>query len=218
MSEKAHKKRDLAGRGSWWLGTLKDTPVPGRYHIRDFIEEAELNPVRKTYGFRGPGRDAPTLPTRKGDTLLPGAYDFVDSTQEVLMRRASYAFKARPRPDIVTLGVRDKDVHTSPCDYEVMAKPVEKLPCEHVMFRSAVRRISFPPKEGPAPCHYDPRTRSSEGITSCFRSTLPRLHRVVHSTTPGPGTYEPSWKLPGRRLGTETTMSPSHGLFFRDID
>uniref|UniRef100_A0A3P8SA45 Si:ch211-93n23.7 n=1 Tax=Amphiprion percula TaxID=161767 RepID=A0A3P8SA45_AMPPE len=152
-------------------------PNPGTYHIWDFIEEADLNPVRKTYGFKGVGRKAQTLGVCKGDLLLPGAYDYIDSTQEVLRTQASYSFKNCPRPGIVTLGIRDKDINTSPCDYNVTAKPVEKIPC-HVMFRSTVQRISFLPKEGPAPCHYNPQTRPAKGITSCFKSTLPRLHSV----------------------------------------
>ncbi|XP_047459570.1 protein STPG4 [Mugil cephalus] len=192
--EKGDDRPDRCSRGSWWLGSLRDTPVPGVYHIRDFIEEAELNPVRKTYGFKGVGRRAPTLDVRKGDLLLPGAYDYTDSTQEVLTRQASYSFKACPRSSNVTLGVRDKHINTSPCDYNVTAKPVEKIPCKHVMFRSTVPRISFPPREGPAPGHYNPQSRAAKGITSCFRSTLPRLH-CVPSETPGPGSYEPYWKL-----------------------
>ncbi|KAK5853641.1 hypothetical protein PBY51_014779 [Eleginops maclovinus] len=213
-TDKADDKLDPSGRGSWWLGTLKDTPIPGFYHIRDFLEEAELNPVRKTYGFKGVGRKNPTLGIRKGDLLLPGAYDYTDSIQEVLKNKASYSFKNCPRPDIVTLGIRDKHINTSPCDYDVTAKPVEKIPCKHVMFRSTVQRISFPPKEGPAPCQYNPATRPGKGITSSFKSTLPRLH-CVHSKTPGPGAYEPCWKL-GERLTTDP-IDPSFSLFFRNI-
>lgn len=87
---------------------FQDTPNPGLYHIRDFIEEAELNPVRKTYGFKGVGRKAQALGIRKGDTLLPGGYDYTNSLQEDLMHQPSYFFKNCPRPDIVTLGIRDK--------------------------------------------------------------------------------------------------------------
>ncbi|KAF0027166.1 hypothetical protein F2P81_019907 [Scophthalmus maximus] len=157
----------------------KDTPLPGLYHIRDFIQEADLNPVRRTYGFKAVGRKAQTLGVRDGDLLLPGAYDYTDSTQKVLMRPASYSFKNCPRPDIDTLGIRDKHINTSPCDYNVTAKPVEKIPCKHVMFRSTVQRISFPPK------------------------------------SPGPGAYEPHWKL-GDRLNTQV-VDPSFSLFFRSI-
>uniref|UniRef100_A0A3B4T2M2 Uncharacterized protein n=1 Tax=Seriola dumerili TaxID=41447 RepID=A0A3B4T2M2_SERDU len=116
---------------------FQDTPIPGLYHIRDFIEEADLNPVRKTYGFKGVGRKAQTLGVRNGDLLLPGAYDYTDSTQEVLMHQASYSFKNCPRPDIVTLGIRDKP---SPHPFSLLSSP-----CRHVIFRSTVQRISFPP-------------------------------------------------------------------------
>ncbi|KAA8584070.1 hypothetical protein FQN60_015278 [Etheostoma spectabile] len=197
-TDKGDDKVDLCGRGSWWLGTLK----------------AELNPVRKTYGFKGVGREAHPLGVRKGDLLLPGAYDYPDSIQEVLKHQASYSFKNCPRPDIITLGIRDKHINTSPCDYDVTAKPVEKIPCKHVMFRSTVQRIGFPPKDGPAPCHYNPQTRPGKGITSCFKSTLPRLHSV-QSKTPGPGAYEPCWKL-GDPVNTEA-IDPSFSLFFRNI-
>uniref|UniRef100_A0A3B4ZWZ3 Si:ch211-93n23.7 n=1 Tax=Stegastes partitus TaxID=144197 RepID=A0A3B4ZWZ3_9TELE len=166
------------------------------YHIRDFIEEAELNPVRKTYGFKGVGRKAQTLGVRQGDLLLPGAYDYIDSTQEVLMNQASYSFKNCPRPDIVTLGIRDKVAFRHDLYQFSHPTPLPSLlssSCRHVMFRSTVQRISFPPKEGPAPCCYNPQPRPAKAITSCFKSTLPRLHSV-NSKTPGPGTYEPYWK------------------------
>ncbi|XP_074532395.1 protein STPG4 [Halichoeres trimaculatus] len=213
-ADKADDKVERCGRGSWWLGTLKDTPIPGLYHIRDFIEEAELNPVRETYGFKGVGRKAQTLGVRSGELLLPGAYSYTDSTQEVLAHRASYSFKNCPRPDVVTLGIRDKHINTSPCDYNVTEKPVEKTPCKHVMFRSTVQRISFPPKEGPAPGQYDPQSRPSRGITSCFKSRLPRLH-LVHSDTPGPGAYEPCWKL-GDHLSAEA-VDPLFRLLYRNM-
>lgn len=64
--------------------------------------------MRVTYGFRGTGRNGQTTFVRKGDALLPGAYDFLDSTQQALQRQASWAFKNRPRPSNYTLGVRDK--------------------------------------------------------------------------------------------------------------
>lgn len=81
----------------------QDTPNPGAYHLRDFIEEADLNPVKKTYGFKSVSRKAPTLGTQRGQVLLPGAYDFPNS--DVLT--PSFFFKTCPRRDI-TLGVRDK--------------------------------------------------------------------------------------------------------------
>nr|XP_057906499.1 protein STPG4 [Doryrhamphus excisus] len=202
-------KANLHDRSRWCL----DTPNPGVYYIRDFIEEADLNSVRKTYGFKGTGRKHEVLGLPKGDLLLPGAYDHSDPTQEFLKRKMSYSFKTCPRPDIVTLGVRDKHIDTSPCDYNVAVKAAEKTPCKHVMFRSRVQRITFPPKEGPGPCVYDPPSKPGKGITSCFKSKLPRLHGV-HPRTPGPGAYEPRWKS-GDRLSMEPTVDPHVSLLFR---
>ncbi|XP_010903180.2 protein STPG4 isoform X1 [Esox lucius] len=213
-AEQGNKKRDHCDRGGWWKVTLKETPIPGSYHVRDFIEEAGLNPVPRTYGFKGSGRDFP-MQLRKGDLLLPGAYDFIDSTQDALRRQTSYSFKNCPRPNNYTLGIRDKDIDLSPCHYNVSEKPVAKIPCKHMMFRSAVQRASFVPREGPAPGHYNMRTSPTLGVTSCFKSTVPRLHSV-RSRTPGPGTYEPTWQM-GHRLGTEANKGRVHDLFFRNL-
>ncbi|XP_077470230.1 protein STPG4 [Stigmatopora argus] len=192
----------------------KDSPYPGQYDVRDFIEEADLNPVRKTYGFKGTGRERPPMGLQKGDMLLPGAYNLTDPTQEVLKRQALCSFKNCPRPDVVTLGIRDKHINTSPCDYNVMVKPVEKTPCMHGVFRSSVQRITFPPKEGPAPGVYNLSNKPATSITSSFKSKVPRLHSV-QSGTPGPGTYEPYWRF-SDRLSTKTTSDPSFSFLFRD--
>lgn len=87
----------------------QNSPIPGTYHIRDFIEEMRLNPVTKTYGFKSTGRrDNLMMCVRRGDVLLPGAYNFTDSTNEALRHQATYSFKNCPRPDNYTLGIRDK--------------------------------------------------------------------------------------------------------------
>ncbi|KAI2657604.1 Protein STPG4 [Labeo rohita] len=124
---------------------LPNYPIPGSYHIRDFIEETGLNPIPRTYGFKGPERNTLMSTVRRGDVLLPGAYNFTDSTNEALRHQATYSFKSCPRPDIHTLGLRDKDINLSPGHYDVTEKPVPKSPCKHMMFRSAVQRVSFLP-------------------------------------------------------------------------
>ncbi|XP_053088365.1 protein STPG4 [Pangasianodon hypophthalmus] len=109
----------------------KNTPFLGSCHIHDFIEEASLNPVRMTYGFRDTGRNSRIVCMRSGTMLLPGtysftdcthpnssqdvhwqttqeAYSFTDCTQEALRHRASYSFKSCPRPENYTPGLRDK--------------------------------------------------------------------------------------------------------------
>ncbi|CAL9687329.1 unnamed protein product [Knipowitschia caucasica] len=108
-SDKANLRQDACGRGSWWLDTLKDTPVPGLYPVRDFLQETELNPVQRTYGFKSVGRGPSAGGGGSGHLLLPGAYSFTDSTQEALKRNRTYSFKNCPRPENVTLGVRDKE-------------------------------------------------------------------------------------------------------------
>uniref|UniRef100_A0A3Q4AZT4 Uncharacterized protein n=1 Tax=Mola mola TaxID=94237 RepID=A0A3Q4AZT4_MOLML len=144
LYQRSQQAFPFSQRGRW-----ADTPGPGTYHICDFIEEAELNPVRKTYGFKGMGRKPLTLGVCKTETFLPGAYDYTDVIQEVQMHKPSYFFKNCPRPDIVTLGIRDK--------------------------------VGF--RQGPPPCQYNPQTRPAKSITSCFKSTVPRLH-YVHSVSP----------------------------------
>ncbi|KAJ8014224.1 hypothetical protein DPEC_G00038030 [Dallia pectoralis] len=155
------------------------------------------------------------MQTRKGDLLLPGAYNFTDSTQDALRRQTYYSFKNCPRPNNYTLGIRDKDIDLSPCHYNVTEKPVLQIPCKHVMFRSTVQRASFLPKQGPAPGQYNTRTSATLGVTSCFRSTVPRLHSV-RLRTPGPGTYESTWKM-CPRLGIKANRARVHGLFFRTV-
>ncbi|KAJ8248297.1 hypothetical protein GJAV_G00240510 [Gymnothorax javanicus] len=208
-------KKDQNARDTWWKEHLKDSPNPGSYHIRGFIEEAALNPVRLTYGFKGTGRTKPLRWVRKGDLLLPGAYSYTDSVQETLRRPASYSFKICPRPQSHTLGVQDKDVNISPWHYDLMEKPIPKSPCKHVMFRSAVPRETFLPKEGPAPGQYDIKEVPTRAVTSCFRSTVPRLHSV-RSRTPGPGAYD-RLRLRALYPQTEASVSRSYGLFFRNV-
>ncbi|XP_042592314.1 protein STPG4-like [Cyprinus carpio] len=86
----------------------QDYPIPGSYHIRDFIEKMGLNPVPRTYCAKGPERNTLMSTVRRGDVLLPGAYNFTDSTNEALRCQETCSFKRCPRPDIHTLGLRDK--------------------------------------------------------------------------------------------------------------
>ncbi|XP_065152041.1 protein STPG4 [Paramisgurnus dabryanus] len=195
-------------------GIERNSPIPGSYHIRDFIEEMGLNPVAKTYGFKSTGRGTLMMCVRKGDVLLPGAYNFTDSTNEALRRQATYSFKNCPRSDNFTLGIRDKDILLSG-HYDVAEKPVSKSHCKHVMFRSAVQRVTFHPKDGPAPGHYDLRPSTGIAVTSCFRSTVPRLNSV-HTGTPGPGVYDLTWPK-GQRLRAGVNVGWAHDLLYRNI-
>ncbi|KAJ3610045.1 hypothetical protein NHX12_022139 [Muraenolepis orangiensis] len=163
----------MSGRG---VVMVQDTPIPGHYRSRNFLEEAALNPVQRTYGFKAPGREARNVWPRRGELLLPGAYSYTDTIQEALKRQASCSFRSCPRSHDLILGIRDKR------------------------------------EEGPAPGFYNLQAAApAKGITSCFKSRLPRLHGV-HSRTPGPGSYLLPWQLGGR----PNTEVPAQGLCFRD--
>ncbi|NP_001314740.1 protein STPG4 [Danio rerio] len=213
--DEKQKEQLYTERSSWWRNTIKNYPIPGSYHIRDFLEETKLNPVPRTYSFKGPGRNTLMSTMGQGEMLLPGAYNFTNSTTEALRCQATYSFRSCPRPDNYTLGLRDKDINLSPGHYDITEKPVSKSPCKHVMFRSVVQRVSFLPKEGPAPGHYNPRQSTGTAVTSCFRSTVPRLYSV-HMGTPGPGTYQLTWHK-GQRNSTDIKMNKTHNLLFRSI-
>ncbi|XP_028676146.1 protein STPG4 [Erpetoichthys calabaricus] len=215
---KNNSKEKVSERETWWRSSLTESPVPGTYHIRSFIEDAAMNPVRKTYGFKGEGRKKYAGVLRKGDLLLPGAYAYADFLQHAEKQRVTYSFRSCTRSKCPIVGVTDKDVNISPCQYNLMEKPVIKTSCKHVMFRSAVQRfptIYFVPKEGPAPGQYEVRVEQTHpNITSCFRSAVPRLPST-RSKTPGPGTYEPMKQMPVQPI-TVTAMGRLHGLFFRN--
>ncbi|KAI5606888.1 hypothetical protein C0J50_7442, partial [Silurus asotus] len=163
---------------------LQNTPLPGTYHIHDFIEEAGLNPVRMTYGFKNTGRSETIMCIKSGTMLLPGAYNFTDSTQEVLQNQEPYSFKSCPRPDNYTLGSRDKVALKSSCDIDATKITYWKLPalwanrgCRATLLLATLRLFNEM-KEGPAPGYYTPNLSPSIAITSCFRSTVPRLYSI----------------------------------------
>ncbi|KAM8945435.1 protein STPG4 [Pelodytes ibericus] len=210
------RKKQLSERGSWWITALKDTPSPGAYDVRDFLQDAQLNPVQKSYNFKGEGRKKKPNTGGSGEMLLPGCYNFPDMVCLTEKLPHTCSFKNTPR-QLILLGIKDKEINTNPCQYNVVKPPVESLPCKHSMFRSGVRRfptIYFVPKEGPGPCEYQVKTDSARGISSCFKSKVPRL-RSTYSKTPGPGTYDPIRHL-SKQPPTVARMGRLHGLFFRN--
>lgn len=70
------------------------------------MEEADLNPVKKTYGFKGAGRREASLGLQRAGGIEPATHG--KSIQDPPSSRPSYFFRTCPRPDMVTLGVRDK--------------------------------------------------------------------------------------------------------------
>ncbi|XP_033859030.1 protein STPG4 isoform X2 [Acipenser ruthenus] len=155
--DKNSSKDKGSDRSGWWRSTLKESPIPGTYEIRDFIREAQLNPVKQTYCFKGEGRKKGVGAARKGDLLLPGAYSHTDCIQLLEKQQVTYSFKNSPRKDAFMLCYRDKDMNTSPCQYDMFPKPVARLPCKYANFRSTVLRfptIYFVPKT-PGPGTYE---------------------------------------------------------------
>ncbi|XP_006003481.1 protein STPG4 isoform X3 [Latimeria chalumnae] len=192
-------------------------PNPGAYHVRDFLEEEDINPVQKTYGFKGQGRKKSVEIGARGMVLLPGAYNIADSFQQMEKRPATYCFKNSVRNTSETLGVRDKYVDVPPWQYSLIPAPVAKLPTKHAVFRSTVQRFPttyFIPKEGPAPGHYEVRQGTQHPVTSCFQSKVPRF-LPIRSKTPGPGTYAAS-RQGLKQAQPVAKMGRLHGLFFRN--
>ncbi|XP_075719874.1 protein STPG4 [Rhinoderma darwinii] len=203
-------------RDAWWLYSLRESPRPGTYNVRDFLDDAKRNPVQQTYSFKGQGRKKPLSTAGSGEALLPGCYkipEFRDLVEK-LPRLSSFRNISR---SAVLLGVRDKDIDTDPCQYNLITPHVDHQQCKHFMFRSAVQRFPttyFIPREGPGPGEYNVKNTASPSISSSFKSSVPRF-RSSYSKTPGPGTYDPTRQLP-KQPPTVARMGRMHGLFFRN--
>ncbi|XP_056424067.1 protein STPG4 isoform X2 [Hyla sarda] len=212
----SEQEKQFTERDAWWLYSFRESPCPGTYNVRDFLQDAKLNPVQQTYSFKGQGRKKPLSAAGSGEALLPGCYkipEFGDLVEQ-LPRLSSFRSTSRSAP---LLGVKDKDINTDPGQYNLVPPLVEQQQCKHFMFRSAVQRfptIYFIPREGPGPGNYNLKYTSSPSISSSFKSSVPRF-RSTYSKTPGPGTYDPMRQLP-KQPPTVAKMGREHGLFFRN--
>lgn len=87
----------------------QNTPIPGTYHLKTFIEESLLNPVIATYNFKNEGRKRPPLVQRNNlvlnDLPLYAPPDFLDLLKKQL---ASYSFKDKPRSSASTPVYKDQ--------------------------------------------------------------------------------------------------------------
>lgn len=75
----------------------QDTPVPGSYDLKDFVEELQTNPVRMTYGFQNAGRKRDADRSRKGSHLMPGLYKHTTCVDKLEKQQVTYSFKACDR-------------------------------------------------------------------------------------------------------------------------
>ncbi|KYO41218.1 hypothetical protein Y1Q_0011058 [Alligator mississippiensis] len=231
------KKRTLhwGDRDTWWRLLLRlqcvtspPTPSPGAYAVRDFLEEAQLNPVKPTYNFKGEGRKRPSIFHPKVDLSIPGVYTYMPPSFTDLARKrlATYSFKSTPRKSSNTLNFRDKDIDLAPGQYNLLPPEVPKFSAKQFMFRSAVQRCRstyFTPgdkdptlpiqaKEGPGPGEYEIKKEVLHPICSSFQSKVPRL-LPIRSKIPGPGAYEPTRHFPEQPRTIES-LGKEHSIFF----
>ncbi|XP_006014813.1 protein STPG4 [Alligator sinensis] len=206
-----HYKANNFGSCQW------PTPSPGAYAVRDFLEEAQLNPVKPTYNFKGEGRKRPSIFHPKVDLSILGVYTYMPPSFTDLARKrlATYSFKSTPRKSSNTLNFRDKDIDLAPGQYNLLPPEVPKFSAKQFMFRSAVQRCRstyFTPKEGPGPGEYEIKKETLHPICSSFQSKVPRL-LPIRSKIPGPGAYEPTRHFPEQPRTIES-LGKEHSIFF----
>ncbi|XP_078413335.1 protein STPG4 [Cetorhinus maximus] len=182
----------------------KDTPFPGKYPIKGFIEEGLLNPVKRTYNFKAQGRaSATTSESQSREQLAKPGQNPVALT-EMGKKQSSLQDLKNPTKKKIGHNVSQKGTFSA-ASYNLRAPEFGKstfkiskanlrLPFRQDNFWSSVKRfptIYFVPKEGPAPGQYDVKHQTlSQIMTSSFQSKVPRFFPAT-SKTPGPGTYDP---------------------------
>ncbi|XP_053565322.1 protein STPG4 [Bombina bombina] len=210
------EKKQLSERDTWWMYSFRESPSPGAYEVRDFLQDAQLNPVKPSYNFKGQGRKKKPDTGPSGEMLLPGCYNIPNFLSFSKKLPISSSFKNTSR-QIAVVGCKDKEINTDPCQYDLSAQPIKYFSCKQFMFRSTVKRFPsacFAPKDGPGPGDYHLKNDPSGGISSSFKSKVPRFVPFIIKT-PGPGTYEPMRQLP-KLPPTVTKMGRLHGIFFRN--
>uniref|UniRef100_A0A2K5ZQA2 Sperm-tail PG-rich repeat containing 4 n=1 Tax=Mandrillus leucophaeus TaxID=9568 RepID=A0A2K5ZQA2_MANLE len=217
-ASKPARKTSSFEREGWWRIALTNTPIPGTYHLKTFIEESLLNPVIATYNFKNEGRKKPPLVQRNNPVLNdlpqympPGVLDLLKK------QAATYSFKDKPRPSPSTLVDKDQSLQLSPGQYNVLPAPVPKYASRSCVFRSTVQRFPttyFIPHEGPGPGDYNVKKPPTSSITSCFQSRVPRF-LPSRSKTPGPGAYTTLRQFP-KQSPTIAKMGREHSLFFNN--
>ncbi|XP_039180411.1 protein STPG4 isoform X2 [Crotalus tigris] len=172
-----HEKIPYQRRDTWWRESLRPTPIPGFYPVRGFLEEAQLNPVKATYNFKGEGRKRASIYEQLPDLTLQNAFKYYPpSFVELAEKRpATYSFKSTSRQSNYPIN-RDKNINTDPGQYDLFPHPVPTFPTKSYMFRSAVQRHPiFPLKQGPGPGEYEIKDVQPVPIRSSFISKIPRI-------------------------------------------
>ncbi|XP_025041641.1 protein STPG4 isoform X2 [Pelodiscus sinensis] len=187
-SEKARERETSLGRrDTWWSLSLRPTPTPGTYVVRDFIEDSQLNPVKPTYNFKGEGRKRVSIFQPTADLTLPDVYTYTPPSFVELADKkpATYSFKNTARKSPSTLCFKDKDIDTAPGQYDLFPLPVPTFASKQFMFRSAVQRfptIYFTPKI-PGPGTYEPTRQFPKQPRTI--ASLGHEHSIFFSNTFG---------------------------------
>uniref|UniRef100_A0A4W3GYR7 Uncharacterized protein n=1 Tax=Callorhinchus milii TaxID=7868 RepID=A0A4W3GYR7_CALMI len=169
-----------------------DTPAPGAYTLKDFIQERLGNPVSQTYRFKGEGRmrkpspDQQPIVNQQVNLGQPREYDSIEKLKIIIIIVIYFLcipqshFHPSPNPNLFN----PYATHAlNPKQYLLLIIPILK--------------------EGPAPGQYDVKYQViSQAITSSFQSKVPRFF-VSYSQTPGPMTYSHNTQLSkGSRLSS----------------
>ncbi|GAB5569597.1 protein STPG4 [Prionailurus iriomotensis] len=201
--------------------TSINTPIPGTYHLKTFIEESLLNPVIATYNFKNEGRKKPSLVQRNDPVLndlpLYVPPDFLDLLKK---QGATYSFKDKPRPSPSMLVYKDQECqlnfHQGNTIYFLHQFPSTLPGASYfvLQFKDFQQAASLLKHEGPGPGHYDLKIPQANSVTSCFQSRVPRF-LSTRSKTPGPGAYTSSAQSP-KQAPTIAKMGREHSLFFNN--
>ncbi|XP_034283508.1 protein STPG4 isoform X1 [Pantherophis guttatus] len=212
-----HEKIPYQRRDTWWRDSLRPTPIPGSYPVRDFLEEAQLNPVKATYNFKSEGRKRASIYQQLPDLTLPNTFMYYPPSfvELVEKRPATYSFKSTSRQSNYPVS-GDKNISTDPGQYDLFPRPVPTFPTKSYMFRSAVQRHPiFPLKQGPGPGEYEIKDAQPVPIRSSFISKVPRI-LPAHTKVPGPGYYWPTKQAP-RQPRTIASLGREHTIFFSNV-
>ncbi|KAF6321799.1 sperm-tail PG-rich repeat containing 4 [Rhinolophus ferrumequinum] len=149
---KPNRKTSSFEREGWWRITLTNTPIPGTYHLKTFLEESQLNPVRATYGFKNEGRKKPPLVQRNNPvpTDLP-QYMPPELLDLLKKQMTTYSFKDKPRPSPSTLVYKDQREGPGPGHYNVKIPSASSVTSS---FQSRVPRFLPTSSKTPGPGAY----------------------------------------------------------------
>uniref|UniRef100_A0A670XZF1 Sperm-tail PG-rich repeat containing 4 n=1 Tax=Pseudonaja textilis TaxID=8673 RepID=A0A670XZF1_PSETE len=156
------------------------TPIPGSYPVRDFLEEAQLNPVKATYNFKSEGRKRASIYEQLPDLTLPNTFmyyppSFVELAEK---RPATYSFKSTSRQSNYPVS-GDKKHGPGPGDYEI--KDVQPVPIRS-SFISKVPRILPAHTKVPGPGYYWPTKQAPRQPRTI--ASLGREHTIFFSNVP----------------------------------